>query len=63
MRNIIEAVIFIVVVTILAFLAIDKVISDNIKASKEYEQMLEECFKQEPRTKDCEFVLWRYENR
>jgi hypothetical protein len=63
MANIIEAVIVIIVVTILGFLAIDKVISDNINKSKEYEKRLEECFKQEPRTKDCEFVLWRHENR
>lgn len=63
MANIIEAVIVIVLVTILGFLPIDKVISDNINKSKEYEQRLEECFKQEPRTKDCEFVLWKYENR
>lgn len=63
MANIIEAVIVIIVVTILGFLAIDKVISDNINKSKEYEQRLECCFKEEPRTKDCEFVLWKHENR
>lgn len=63
MANIIEAVIVIIVVTILGFLAIDKVISDNINKSKEYEKRLEYCFKEEPRTKDCEFVLWKHENR
>lgn len=24
---------------------------------------LKRCFMQEPKTKECEYVLWRYENR
>lgn len=48
---------------ILLFLAVDNQITKDINVSKEYEQKLEYCFKQEPRTKDCEFILWKYENR
>lgn len=58
-KNIFVAFLFV----ILLFLAVDNQITKDINASKEYEQRLEECFKQEPRTKDCEFVLWKYENR
>lgn len=55
--------IVIVGIIVMGFLAIDKVISDNINNSKQYEKQLEYCFKQEPRTKDCEFVLWKYEHK
>lgn len=27
------------------------------------QHQIEICYKQEPRTKDCEFLLWKYENR
>lgn len=58
-KNIFVAFLFV----ILLFLAVDNQITKDINKSKEYEQRLEECFKQEPRTKDCEFVLWKHENR
>ena len=32
-----------------------------IKEEQEQERQLEECFKQEPRTKDCEYMIWQYE--
>ena len=63
MTNVIEYVLIIFVVVTFLFLAIDKRVSDNKKEQDAYNQQLEECFKQEPRTKDCEFVLWRHENR
>lgn len=58
-KNIFVAILFV----ILLFLAVDNQITKNINATKQYEQRLEECFKQEPRTKDCEFVLWKHNRR
>lgn len=56
--------IFIVLIVVfLLFLAVDNNVTKDINKSKEYEQRLEYCFREEPRTKDCEFVLWRRENR
>ena len=61
MTNVIEYVLIIFAFITLMFLAIDKRVSDNKKEQDAYNQQLEECFKQEPRTTDCEFVLWKYE--
>ena len=33
------------------------------KADKEQQTEVERCFMQEPRTKECELVLYKYENR
>lgn len=63
MRNTIEIILIIIAMIISFFLAIDIQITKDINANKQYEQQLEECFMQEPRTKDCEFVLWKHENR
>ena len=32
-----------------------------IREDREREKQIEECYKQEPRTKDCEYLLWKYE--
>lgn len=32
-----------------------------IKEEKEKEQKIEACFKQKPRTEECEYILWQYE--
>lgn len=32
-----------------------------IKQDIEEKRQIEECFKQEPRTKECEFILWKHE--
>lgn len=32
-----------------------------LKQEEEEKQMVESCFMQDPRTKECEFVLWQYE--
>lgn len=45
---------FIVVAGILA-------IPSCIKEEQEEKQRVEACFMQEPRTKECEFVLWQHE--
>lgn len=63
MRDAIVNIIVIIGIVFLGFMAINKVISDNINNNKQYEQRLEYCFKQEPRTKDCEFVLWKHEHK
>lgn len=54
---------FYILICFMAISAISKMIEDKIKADEKYDKKIEECFKQEPRTNDCEFVLWRYENR
>lgn len=30
---------------------------------KQYDDGLKACYMQEPRTQDCEFMIWKYENR
>lgn len=32
-----------------------------IEQEKRYQQQIKECFMQEPRTKECEYILWKYE--
>ena len=32
-----------------------------IKKDAEEKKQIEECFMQEPRTKECEFILWKHE--
>lgn len=63
MVKIIENISVFFVIVSLLFLAVDKKVSDDKKERDAYEQRLEECFKQEPRTKDCDFFLWKHENR
>lgn len=31
------------------------------EADRRKEEALQECFMQEPRTKDCEYMIWKYE--
>lgn len=59
----IKDIFFALLFIILLFLAVDNQITKDINVSKEYERRIEKCFKQEPRTKDCEFVLWKYEHK
>lgn len=40
-----------------------RLLEERTDNRNEYENKLEYCFKQEPRTKDCEFVLWKYEHK
>lgn len=32
-----------------------------IRQEKEEEQRIEACYKQKPRTEECEYILWKYE--
>lgn len=53
-----------IAITIISwFLVIDRQINKDLNAKKQYEQQLEECFKQEVKTKDCEFFLWKHNRR
>lgn len=55
---------FLIAITIISwFLVIDRQINKDLNAKKQYEQQLEKCFKQEVKTKDCEFFLWKHNRR
>ena len=54
--------IFLPLLLILLFAAIISIPVLFVQHSK-YEAYLKDCFKQENRTKECEYALWEYENR
>ena len=51
-----------IVVGLIAFCIIGVFfIPSCIKHDQEVQKKIEECFMQEPRTKECEYILWQYE--
>lgn len=56
-----EKIIGIVIGLLIAFVVALLVFAFVCEANTQ--ERLEICYKQEPRTKDCEFFLWKYENR
>lgn len=59
MKQITILFILLFILVILLFLVIGLCIYDFVKESREVDR----CFIQEPRTKECELVLYKYENR
>lgn len=38
-----------------------KLVEERTENRREYEQQLEKCFKQEPKSQDCKFFLYKHE--
>lgn len=60
MEEYIKVIVYILVMVGLGFMFGD-MMKQKREEAVEKELRLENCFKQEPRTKDCEFIIWQYE--
>ena len=51
------------VIFVMIVLGLLVIVPIAIKQNAEYQNCLKECFMQEHKTKECEYMLWKYENR